>query len=82
MLPTDLLVFCVSSHLTHTTHTEQAVLTPGTVNLQRNRMLWSPLTPKSASPSGCKVGEEVIVGWLVNCYVWKAYRGQGLVSWA
>lgn len=61
MLPTDLLVFCVSSHLTHTTHTEQAVLTPGTVNLQRNRMLWSPLTPKSASPSGCKVGEEVTV---------------------
>lgn len=33
---------CVSSHLTHTTHTEQVVLTPGTVSLKRNRMLWSP----------------------------------------
>lgn len=61
MLPTDLLVFCVSSHLTHTTHTEQVVLTPGTVNIKRNRMLWSPPAPKSASPSGCEVGEEVIV---------------------
>lgn len=62
MLSPDLLVFVyLSSHLTYTTHTEQVVLTPGTVNLKRNRMLWSPPTPTSASPSGCKVGEEVIV---------------------
>lgn len=52
---------CVSSHLTHTTHTEQVVLMPGTVTLKGNRMLWSPPTPTSTSPSGCKAGEEVIV---------------------
>lgn len=52
---------CVSNHFTYATHTEQAVLTPGMVNPKRNRMLWSPLTPLSAPPSGCKVGEEVIV---------------------
>lgn len=52
---------CLSSHLTYTTHTEQVVLMPGTVGLKMNRMLWSPPTPTRASPSGCKVGEEVIV---------------------
>lgn len=52
---------CVSSHLTHTTHTEQVVLMPGTVNPKGNRMLWALPAPTSTSPSGCKAGEEVIV---------------------
>lgn len=59
MLSIDLLVFVC--HLTHTTHTVQVVLTPGTVSLKRNRMLWSPSHPPRALRPLAVRQEEVIV---------------------